>query len=173
MRLSVCRNQTLSPWALHLLILDRYSHRASYTDGKLVGQPKPCAGNQGTQIIVEDLFYNVPLRKQALKQPNEEFQKILDVVGKYAVHNANVGFGLKKVGEKDSLRTLNNSTASKNIASIYGSDIAKELLEMAFDDDVLKIQVRCLMTNVNYASKKGIFILFINHRLVESLGKCA
>lgn len=113
----------------------------------------------------------MPLRKQALKQPNEEFQKILDVVGKYSVHNANVGFGLKKMGEKDSLRTQCNSTHSKNIAAIYGSDIARELLEIEFDDSVLQIKVKCLITNVNYSSKKGTFILFINHRLVESVGR--
>lgn len=138
----------------------------------MVGPPKPTAGNQGTQIIAEDLFYNVPQRKQALKQPNEEFQKIVDVVGKYAVHNANVGFCLKKMGEKDALRTQNKSTQIKNISTIYGNDIAKELLEIDFDDDLLQIQVKCLITNVNYSSKKGIFILFINHRLVESVGKC-
>lgn len=145
--------------------------RATYKDGKLIGVPKPCAGNQGTQIIVEDLFYNVPQRKQALKQPNEEFQKILDVVGKYAVHNATVAFCLKKVGEKDSLRTQNNSTHMKNISLIYGNDIGKELLEIGFEDDLLQIKVKCLITNVNYSSKKGTFILFINHRLVESVGE--
>lgn len=117
------------------------------------------------------MFYNVPQRKQALKQPNEEFQKILDVVCKYSVHNAAVGFGLKKVGEKDSLRTQANSTHIKNVSSIYGNDIAKELMEIEFDDDVLQIKVKSLITNVNYSSKKGTFILFINHRLVESVGK--
>lgn len=112
----------------------------------------------------------MPQRKQALKQPNEEFQKILDVVGKYAVHNANVAFCLKKMGEKDSLRTQNKSSQIKNISTIYGNDIAKELLEVEFDDNVLQIQVKCLITNANYSSKKGTFILFINHRLVESVG---
>lgn len=75
------------------------------------------------------------------------------------------------MGEKESLRTQIDSTHIKNISSIYGSDIAKELLEIEFDDDVLQIKVKCLITNVNYSSKKGTFILFINHRLVESVGE--
>lgn len=87
------------------------------------------------------------------------------------MHNAAVGFCLKKMGEKDSLRTQANSTHIKNVSSIYGNDIAKELLEIEFDDDALQIKVKSLITNVNYSSKKGIFILFINHRLVESVGK--
>lgn len=52
---------------------------------------KPTAANQGTQIIVEDLFYNMNIRKRALRSAAEEYQKISDVVQKYAVHNASVG----------------------------------------------------------------------------------
>uniref|UniRef100_A0A8C3F0N7 MutL homolog 1 n=1 Tax=Corvus moneduloides TaxID=1196302 RepID=A0A8C3F0N7_CORMO len=54
--------------------------RATYSDGKIKAPPKPCAGNQGTQITVEDLFYNVNTRRKALKNPNEEYAKILEVV---------------------------------------------------------------------------------------------
>ena len=63
--------------------------RASYSDGKLLplrpgapAEPKACAGNQGTQIVVEDLFYNMPMRRKALRSPAEEYNKIADVVGK-------------------------------------------------------------------------------------------
>ena len=63
--------------------------RASFSDGKLISQqtgaspePKPCAGNQGTQIHVEDLFYNMPTRRNALKNPSDEYHKIIDVVSK-------------------------------------------------------------------------------------------
>jgi len=64
--------------------------RASYNDGILIplhpgapAEPKPRAGNQGTQIVVEDLFYNVTTRRKALKSPSEEYTKIADVVTKY------------------------------------------------------------------------------------------
>ena len=64
-------------------------YRATYRDGKVVagnpGQPaeaRPCAGNHGTLITVEDLFYNMPSRKKALKSPSEEYSRIADVVNK-------------------------------------------------------------------------------------------
>lgn len=60
-------------------------------DSKLQGNPKPTAGNQGTVITVEDLFYNMTVRKKALRSPAEEYQKVSEVVSKYAIHNSNVG----------------------------------------------------------------------------------
>lgn len=54
--------------------------RASYEDGKLKGPVKACAGNQGTQITAEDLFFNIPTRRKALKSPSEEHARVLDVV---------------------------------------------------------------------------------------------
>ncbi|XP_053684505.1 DNA mismatch repair protein Mlh1 [Sabethes cyaneus] len=148
---------------------EKCAYKASYEDGKLKGQIKPCAGNQGTQITVEDLFYNVPMRKQALKAPNEEFQKILDVVSKYAVHNPQTAFMLKKFGENASVRTQAKSTVESNINLIYGSSVGKALLKINIDDEILQLKAEGHVTNVNFTLKKAIFILFINHRLVESV----
>lgn len=55
-------------------------NRASYKDGKLIGPPKPCAGNVGTIITVEDLFYNIATRKKSMKSFNEEHSKVVEVV---------------------------------------------------------------------------------------------
>lgn len=58
-------------------------YKSSYCDGKPVeAKPKPCAANQGTQITVEDLFYNVPTRLRVLKSPSDEFNRISDVITK-------------------------------------------------------------------------------------------
>lgn len=100
--------------------------RASYEDGKLKAPAKPCAGNQGTQITVEDLFYNMSTRRKALKSAAEEHNRIADVVGRYAIHNSHVGFTLKKQGESlADIRTPPNSTVVDNIRTIYGNTIAK------------------------------------------------
>ncbi|XP_049293276.1 DNA mismatch repair protein Mlh1 [Anopheles funestus] len=146
---------------------EKCGFKACYEDGKLKGDIKPIAGNQGTQITVDDLFYNVPMRKQALKTPNEEFQRISDVVSKYAVHNPQACFTLKKFGEPASIRTLPKSTIAQNISAIYGAAIGKALVPIATKDDILQLSVDGYVTNVNFSLKKGISLLFINHRAVE------
>ncbi|KAJ3112583.1 DNA mismatch repair protein [Phlyctochytrium bullatum] len=143
--------------------------RAQYMDGKLwdsktnsPAEPKPTAGNNGTQITIEDLFFNVETRKKAFKSFSDEYNRILDVLNKYAIHNSRVGTNTAD------LRTQQGASAVDNVRLIYGANIAKELLELNAKDDALEVAAKGLISNANYNVKKMTFILFINGRLVES-----
>ncbi|EEB06576.1 MutL family protein Mlh1 [Schizosaccharomyces japonicus yFS275] len=152
--------------------------RAFYIDGKLApatghgsSAPQPCAGKQGTVVSVEDLFYNVPSRKVALKNGAEEFRRILLLIQKYAIHNESVSFSCKKFG--DSAATLSLSSRFRRIdriRQVYGSNLAKNLLPFeVYGGSLLEgFSAQGLVSNANYASKKTVFLLFINNRLVES-----
>ncbi|XP_045541712.1 DNA mismatch repair protein Mlh1-like isoform X1 [Papilio machaon] len=157
----------------HLTILtktaaDKCAYKASYENGKLKGPIKACAGNNGTQITVEDLFYNVLARKKSLRSATEEYSHIMEVVGGYAIHNSHVGFTLKKFGENTDIKTSIKSTVVENIRIIHGNNIARELLEIELKDETLKMSLHGFVTNVNYSHKRGTMLLFINHRLVDS-----
>lgn len=112
--------------------------KAKYSDGKLVplkpggkADPQPCAGVPGTTITVEDLFYNMPTRKQAFKNANEQYQKILDVITKYAVHYGDKGisFICKKHGQNTpDIHTPPTSSTLENIKIAYGNTLARELM---------------------------------------------
>ncbi|XP_075068728.1 DNA mismatch repair protein Mlh1 [Mixophyes fleayi] len=145
------------------------AYRASYADGKLKTPLKPCAGNQGTQITVEDLFYNVSTRRKALKSPSEEHARIVEVVSRYAIHNSGIGFSVKKQGETMAdVRTLSNASTVDNIRTIFGNSVSRELIEVGCEDAKLAFKMKGYVTNANYSMKKCIFLLFINARLVES-----
>nr|XP_025040920.1 DNA mismatch repair protein Mlh1 isoform X3 [Pelodiscus sinensis] len=145
------------------------AYGASYCDGKPKAPPKPCAGNQGTQITVEDLFYNVTTRRKALRNPSEEYAKILEVVSRYAIHNSGISFSVKKQGDTMAdVRTLSNASTVDNIRSIFGNAVSRELIEVGCEDGKLAFKMKGYVTNANYSVKKCIFLLFINHRLVES-----
>ncbi|KAL6101343.1 mlh1 [Pungitius sinensis] len=145
------------------------AHRASYSDGKLKGPPKPCAGNQGTQILVEDLFYNVSTRRKALKSPSDEYSRIVEVVSRYAIHNSGKSFSVKKQGETVAdLRSLPNASVVDNIRGVFGNAVSRELIEVGCEDQKLAYKMKGYVSNANYSVKKCILVLFINHRLVES-----
>ncbi|KAF9782020.1 hypothetical protein IL306_011780 [Fusarium sp. DS 682] len=150
--------------------------RAHYLDGKLApvkpgqsAEPKGVAGRPGTQITVEDLFYNIPTRRRAFRSPADEFNKIIDMVGRYAVHCKGVGFTCKKAGEAStSLSIQANATVIDRIRQIHGSAVANELLEFSVAEDRWGFKAEGFTTNANYSVKKTTLLLFINHRCVES-----
>ncbi|KAK2461036.1 hypothetical protein APHAL10511_006977 [Amanita phalloides] len=173
---------------------DTCAWRACYSDGALVAQkpgqspePKACAGNDGTTITIEDLFYNIPSRLAALRSPSEEYGRILDLLTRYAIHNSKVSFSCKKAGSSSpDLSTSSGSETVHAIRLLYGHSIAKELLDVnvssksrkrkkvSENDDELERDhsdswsAEAFFTNANYQAKKMTFVLFINHRLVES-----
>lgn len=114
----------------------------------------------------------MPQRRQVLKSASEEFNKVSEVMAKYGIHNANVGFLLKKYGEQPTLKLPPNSTPESNIQIVYGENVAKELLPIAHENtSAPKFQLKGLITKVNYNAKRSVMLLFINHRLVESAGQ--
>lgn len=150
--------------------------RAHYLDGIIVApkpgqpaEPKGVAGRPGTQIAVEDLFFNVPTRRRAFRSYADEFNKIIDMVGRYAIHSAGVGFTCKKSGEASvSLSVQSGASTTDRIRQIYGSNVANELLEVSASDERYGFSATGLVTNANYHIKKTTLVLFINHRSVES-----
>lgn len=150
--------------------------QAHYQDGKLIspkpGQsadPRPTAGRPGTQITVEDLFYNIPNRRRAFKSPSEEYQRILDVVTRHAVHCDHVAFSVKKHGESGAGFSV-SAAASKTdrIRQAYGTSVARELIEFSAVSDRWGFKASGYCSNANYSAKRTTILLFINHRSVES-----
>lgn len=150
------------------------AYRASFSDGKLLPnesgakEPQQCAGIKGTIIYAEDLFYNVPIRLAALKNHLDEYTRCLDVISRFAVHYAGVGFSCKKQGDaKTDVQTLPSATREENIGNLFGSSIVPELLSFGAEDPVLQVKTSGLVTSASFHLKKLILILFINNRLVE------
>lgn len=149
--------------------------RAKYLNGEIApsnSEPRPVAGKNGTQISVEDLFFNMPSRLRSLKNKNEEFVKILDVAGKYAIKSQGIGISCKRSGDNHaSLSIQKDMSVIDRIRSVYNADIANELLrvDIAEENDYGFQGATGQITNANFSSKKSIPpIFFINNRLVSN-----
>ncbi|KAI9662690.1 MAG: DNA mismatch repair protein [Alyxoria varia] len=150
--------------------------RAHYCDGDLAptkpgqsAEPKACAGRQGTQITVEDLFYNIPTRQRAFRSASEEYAKILDVVGRYSIHCRDVAFSCKKHGDASlGISVASSASTVDRIRQIHGSAVANELIDFEASDTCWGFKSEGWISNANYHVKRTILLLFINHRAVES-----
>jgi DNA mismatch repair protein MLH1 len=91
------------------------------------------------------------------------------MVGRYAIHCQGVGFTCKKAGESaNSLSVQSQATVKDRIRQIYGASVANELIDFEATDKRWGFEADGLATNANYHIKKTTFLLFINHRCVES-----
>eukprot|EP00897_Mesotaenium_endlicherianum_P005513 jgi/Mesen1/4990/ME000248S04271 len=109
-----------------------HGYRATYKDGKMEGEARPCAAVKGTQITVENLFYNVVARRRAFRNPGEEYARILDVVTRFAAHRTDVSFSCKKHGEtRADIHTVAGAARVDAIKAVYGPSVGRDLIPVA------------------------------------------
>ncbi len=95
-------------------------------------------GNAGTTIIVENLFFNVPARRKFLKTVATEGRYISELLTKLALSRPDVRFKLIS-NDKEVLSTPGDGDLTSTIRSLYGKNVAEELLTVDFKDEKIKI----------------------------------
>ncbi|KAK7271393.1 hypothetical protein RJT34_27250 [Clitoria ternatea] len=148
-----------------------HGYRVSYRDGVMEHEPRACAAVKGTQIMVENLFYNMAARRKTLQNSSDDYSKIVDLVSRFAIHHNNVSFSCRKHGAvRADVHTVATSSRLDAIKSVYGISVTRNLNEIeASDDDpsTSVFEMHGYISNANYAAKKITMVLFINDRLVE------
>ncbi|XP_052727260.1 DNA mismatch repair protein MLH1 isoform X3 [Vigna angularis] len=149
-----------------------HGYRVSYRDGVMEHEPKPCAAVKGTQIMVENLFYNMAARKKTLQNTSDDYSKIVDLVSRFAIHHMKVSFSCRKHGAvRADVHTVATSSRLEAIKSVYGVSVVRNLIEIeASDDDMSSsvFEMHGYMSNANYAAKKITMVLFINATLPKA-----
>jgi len=144
-------------------------YKALFIDGEMQeDKPKAIACLQGTTITAENLFYNTPLRRNAMSRPSEEYTKCVRVMERYSIQFAGVQFMCRKSNSaKVDLRVELNASRLDNIRVHFGKKIAMEIVEVKNEFPSHSCKLSGVITNVNFSSKRTIFILFVNNRLVN------
>lgn len=126
-----------------------------------VGMPK------GTSFIINDVFYNTPVRKKFLRKDSTEISNIIDIVQKIALSNNNIKFTLIRDG-KTILNTGNDKDPINRIFSILGSEIASSLNEGSFESENYKIK-GFFSNNKLFRSNRDNQYIFVNGRFIRDI----
>ncbi|MDO8510610.1 MAG: DNA mismatch repair endonuclease MutL [Nanoarchaeota archaeon] len=124
------------------------------------------AAEQGTSIEVRDIFFNTPARKKFLKTDAVELKHCLDVVTHYALANPSVTFKFLH-HNYTLLHSPAMHDARSTIASIYGVQTAKELLEVKYQDEQMKI-TGFISKPYHVRNDKNQQVLFVNGRWIKN-----
>lgn len=133
--------------------------------GKEVSFEETGAKN-GTTFLVSSLFYNVPARRKFLKTPMTEAGHVQDLLIHLALSHPEISFSFVNNGQ-EKLRTSGNGRLKDVIYSVYGREIAANLLEMDFEKSGLKI-TGYLGKPVITRGNRNFENFFVNGRYVKS-----
>ncbi len=120
----------------------------------------------GTKIVVKELFFNVPARRNYLKTPRTELNHIMDIMTRYALYHGDISMQLFSEGERI-MNSPKSPSLLANIATIYGKNTAKEFMELDYARDFFTIRGYISKPSVNRASRAHQHI-YVNGRYVKS-----
>lgn len=142
----------------------------------MIDEPKICAGNIGTVITIEGLFQDDNIRLDSVKNYNEEYKKVLELVAKCAFHYyGKILFTLRKstipVADIKTVIYINEEDVmlkKKEFAKLLFGIENIEQLEI-IETSCLDLLFKCkgIISHPNYNRKQTKSIIFINDRLVE------
>ncbi len=137
----------------------------NYNAGKLVNV-LPCAMNKGTKICVENLFYNVPARLKYLRSLKTELNSISYTMEKFILANPNISFKFTN-DNKVIYQTNGNNNIIEIFGSIYGLEVARNILSTSYTDTGYKMRAYVTKNNISRANNLEITTV-INGRFIKS-----
>ena len=120
----------------------------------------------GTTVIVRNLFYNVPVRRKFLRQPQTEAGYVTDLIEHQALSHPGISFHYKVNGQ-DKLHTTGSGDLKELIYRIYGRDITKRILPLSVQEGNLKLEGFIGRPEISRTSR-GFETFFVNGRMLRS-----
>lgn len=120
---------------------------------------------QGTTITVTDLFYNTPVRYKFLKKDFTEAGYIEDVVTRIALVHPEIALKLINSG-KVIIQTSGNGDMKSVIYSIYGKDVAENIVDVDYEYEDIKIK-GVIGKPVVARSNRSNQLFFVNKRYIK------
>jgi len=131
-------------------------------------EPMPDPFQQGTQVEVLELFYNVPARKKFLRTEQTEYRHIENLFKNLALSHPAVAFKLihnqKVIYQLPSVQNLNDQR--RRLASLCGKAFAESLIEIDISIDNLNLQGWVALPTFN-RSQADMQYFFVNKRMVR------
>lgn len=120
----------------------------------------------GTTFLVHNLFFNTPVRKKFLKQPQTEGGYVSDMMEHLALSHPDIAIKFIQNGQVK-FHTSGNSNLKEVIYRIYGKDITDALIPFALQGEGLSISGFLGKPQLN-RSNRNFETYFVNGRYVKN-----
>ena len=124
------------------------------------------AATEGTTVIVENLFANVPARRKFLKKDVTESMAVSAVVEKIALSKPDIAFKLIVDGNVK-METIGDGNMKNAIYSVFGREFAAKLIPTELEVDGIRVK-GFIGRSDNVRANRNYQNFFINGRYVKS-----
>lgn len=119
----------------------------------------------GTSMVVSNLFYNVPARRNFLKSNTVELRHIIDEFHRVAIAHSDIHFVLYQNGAE--LFDLPSGNLKRRLLHIFGSKLEDKLVPVEESTSVTKIN-GFVLKPIASRRTRGQQFFFVNNRFVKS-----
>ena len=134
-------------------------------DGGSNSQAKTVAAPFGTEITVEDLFFNVPARLKFLRKDITETKHITGLVTRYAMAYPHIRWTLSQDGSPE-FQSTGSGNRLEILQALFGTFESKSLMPLNFNEKDLAIEGYISDLSLTRSNRKDI-TLFVNGRWVQ------
>jgi DNA mismatch repair protein MutL len=134
-----------------------------------IGPVEPAAAPEGTRVSAAALFENVPVRREYLRSPSAEFNRISSWLSSFALACPQVSFALRHDGKEVWVMPASDDERER-LAMVFGRDAAATLLALnAAPGRVLDGELRGFISAPGQdRPDRRMQLLFVNGRLLRS-----
>lgn len=120
----------------------------------------------GTTFLVHNLFFNTPVRKKFLKQPQTEGSYVSDMMEHLALSHPDISVKFIQNGQVK-FHTSGNGNLREVIYRIYGKDITEALVPFEMENENFKVKGFLGKPEIN-RSNRNFETYFVNGRYVKN-----
>ena len=125
----------------------------------------PYPWNKGTQVVVKNLFYNIPARRKFLKNDRIELRHCIDEFHRVALVHGHIEWIMKS--DENLLFHLKPAPLRQRITGIFGRKFDERLVPIQESTEV--VQLEGFILKPEFAKKKrGEQFFFVNGRYIKS-----
>ena len=137
------------------------------SNGGILERKGAAGTSEGTSVMVQDLFANVPARRKFLRSPAAESSRIHNAVTQLALGHPHVRFHLTSNG-RETFSSPGSGELSDVLTAVYGRETVEALLKVeGTDKDGRRVSGFASSPSLTRANRSGINF-FVNRRWIQN-----
>lgn len=134
-------------------------------EGGTFTSQEPCQCAQGTSVSIKNLFFNVPARRNFLKDDAVELRHIIDEFERVALAHPEIAFKLNSNGNE--VYNLAPGILINRITGLLGNTLKEKLVSVNEESPTISIR-GYVGTPASAKKRRGLQYFFVNNRFIKN-----